>query len=90
MGYSPWGLKELDMTEQLTYTHTHTHTHTHTYTHIHTTLNYISLDFMRKRHRLLTYISHCIWECFVTPLSLISLNEHRIESSHCVEEAKRL
>ena len=24
LGYSPWGLKELDMTE---YTHTHTHTH---------------------------------------------------------------
>ena len=27
MGYSPWGLKELDTTEQLTHTHTHTHTH---------------------------------------------------------------
>ena len=26
--YSPWGCKELDMTEQLN-THTHTHTHTH-------------------------------------------------------------
>ena len=25
-GYSPWGYKELDMTEQLTHTHTHTHT----------------------------------------------------------------
>jgi len=25
--YSPWGCKELDMTEQLS-THTHTHTHT--------------------------------------------------------------
>ena len=25
MGYSPWGRKELDITEQ----HTHTHTHTH-------------------------------------------------------------
>ena len=24
-GYSPWGLKELDMTERLTHTHTHTH-----------------------------------------------------------------
>ena len=24
-GYSPWGCKELDMTEQLTHTHTHTH-----------------------------------------------------------------
>ena len=32
-GYSPWGLKVSDMTEQLsTRTHTHTHTHTHTYT----------------------------------------------------------
>ena len=29
VGYSPWGCKELDMTEQLS-THTHTHTHTHT------------------------------------------------------------
>ena len=27
-GYSPWGLKESDMTKQLTHTHTHTHTHT--------------------------------------------------------------
>ena len=27
-GYSPWGHKESDMTEQLTHTHTHTHTHT--------------------------------------------------------------
>ena len=27
-GYSPWGHKELDMTEQLTHTHIHTHTHT--------------------------------------------------------------
>ena len=26
-GYSPWGCKESDMTEQLTHTHTHTHTH---------------------------------------------------------------
>ena len=26
-GYSPWGFKELDMTEQLRHTHTHTHTH---------------------------------------------------------------
>ena len=39
LGYSPWGHKELDTTEQLhsltlslslsLYTHTHTHTHTH-------------------------------------------------------------
>ena len=28
MGYSPWGPKEFDTTEQLTHTHTHTHTHT--------------------------------------------------------------
>ena len=27
VSYSPWGLKELDTTEQLTHTHTHTHTH---------------------------------------------------------------
>ena len=32
MGYSPWGPKELDMTERLTHTHTYTHTHTHTQT----------------------------------------------------------
>ena len=32
MGYSPWGCKELDMTELLTHTHAHTHTHTHTHT----------------------------------------------------------
>ena len=25
MGYSPWGCKESDTTEQLTHTHTHTH-----------------------------------------------------------------
>ena len=25
VGYSPWGCKELDMTERLTHTHTHTH-----------------------------------------------------------------
>ena len=31
-GYSPWGHKESDMTEQLTHTHTHRHTHTHTHT----------------------------------------------------------
>ena len=30
-GVSPWGLKELDMTERLTYTHTYTHTHIHTH-----------------------------------------------------------
>ena len=28
MGYSPWGHRELDMTDRLTHTHTHTHTHT--------------------------------------------------------------
>ena len=27
VGYSPWGHKELDMTNLLTHTHTHTHTH---------------------------------------------------------------
>ena len=29
VGYSPWGCKEVDTTEQLTHTHIHTHTHTH-------------------------------------------------------------
>ena len=28
VGYSPWGRKESDTTEQLTHTDTHTHTHT--------------------------------------------------------------
>ena len=35
-GYSPWGLKESDMTERLKHTDTHRHTHTHTDTHTHT------------------------------------------------------
>ena len=30
VGYSPWGHKGSDTTEQLTHTHKHTHTHTHT------------------------------------------------------------
>ena len=38
VGYSPWGHKEMDMTERLThityYIHTHTHTHTHIYIYI--------------------------------------------------------
>ena len=29
VGYSPWGHKESDMSEQLTHTHTHTGTHIH-------------------------------------------------------------
>ena len=30
MDYSPWGQKDLDMTERArVHTHTHTHTHTH-------------------------------------------------------------
>ena len=33
MGYSPWGHREPDTTDQLTRTHTHTYTHTHTHTH---------------------------------------------------------
>ena len=39
MGYSSWGCKKSNTTEQLTHTHTHTHTHTqmcmraHTHTH---------------------------------------------------------
>ena len=32
-GHSPWGLKELGTSEQLTHTHTHTHTHTRVHTH---------------------------------------------------------
>ncbi|KAB0374126.1 hypothetical protein FD755_014382, partial [Muntiacus reevesi] len=31
VGYSPWGCKESNVTEQLTHTHTHTHIHTHTH-----------------------------------------------------------
>ena len=42
-GYSPWGCKELGMTEQLTHTHTHTHIYIHTQDHCETSrkiLNY--------------------------------------------------
>ena len=40
-GYSPWGRKEWDMTEQPSvrarvHTHAHVHAHTHTRTHTHT------------------------------------------------------
>ena len=35
-GYSPWGCKESDTTEQLTHRHTHTDTHTQTHTDTHT------------------------------------------------------
>ena len=41
VGYSPWDLKESDMTEWLTHTHTHTHTcvcvyiYVHMYIHVH-------------------------------------------------------
>jgi len=35
-GYTQWGHKESDMTEQLTHTHIHTHTHTETHTDTHT------------------------------------------------------
>ena len=34
VGYSPWGGKELNMTEQLTHTHTHTLTHTEEKDHV--------------------------------------------------------
>ena len=34
--YSPWGCKELDMTEDAIYIYIYTHTHTHTYTYIDT------------------------------------------------------
>ena len=33
--WSQWGLKELDLTERLSWTELKTHTHTHTHTHIH-------------------------------------------------------
>ena len=36
VGYSPWGGKELDMTEWLTHTHTHARTHAHGCTHVQT------------------------------------------------------
>ena len=50
MGYSPWGRKESDTTEQLhflsiyIYIHTHTHTHTHTYAYLHLYLYITSSD----------------------------------------------
>ena len=34
VGYSPWGHRESDMTEQITHACTRTHTHTHTHTNL--------------------------------------------------------
>ena len=57
VGYSPWGHKDLDMTEQLsmracahTQTHTHTdiHTHTHTHTHIYMNIKYLDSIWYKK------------------------------------------
>ena len=45
VNYSPWGLKELDMTELLTHTHTHTHTYTHTHTHTEVLYTWALLSF---------------------------------------------
>ena len=59
VGCSPWGCKELDMTERLNWTDTterlnwtewlsiHTHTHTHTHTHMHTHTHRCILDHPR-------------------------------------------
>ena len=52
VGYSPWGHKESDITEQLSLSLTHTHTHTHTLTHTHTQHNsdLNGIDFVTKQH----------------------------------------
>ena len=56
-GYSSWGHKEWDMTEQLTHTlHTHTHTHTHIY-----------ITFPWSIHSL---ILHVFFNCLVQQSSL--------------------
>ena len=44
-GYSPWGLKESNMTEVTEHTHTHTHTHTPGDTHTWTQLTLITRGF---------------------------------------------
>ena len=48
MGYSPWGFKELDMTEQLTHTHTHTHMHCKMVAAILTLNGYVCVCVVRK------------------------------------------
>ena len=59
-GYSPWGHKELDMTEQQS-TRAHTHTHTHTHTHkseyrgLFLKLSFVNLDIVFSDVRSLIY-----------------------------------
>ena len=57
-GYSPWGRKELDTTEQLsTYAcvcaHACTHTHTHTHTHM---CNQTTLLYIRNEHNIVNQL----------------------------------
>ena len=54
-GYSPWGHKELAMTEWLTYTHTHTHTHTYAFFHLCTLVPHPVV------HKLVCWVSSSIW-----------------------------
>ena len=77
--YSPWGHKELDMTEQLTHEHTHTHTlqSIHQFQHIIYTIyhifhTFISLSFSSMSlkasqfwflHYLLILLSRCFLSC---------------------------
>jgi len=59
VGYSPWGCRELDMTEHsCARTHTHTHTHTHSFSRA-----YISLSCFQA-----------LCECIHTVCTLVSLN----------------
>ena len=56
-GYSAWGGKESDTTEQLTHTiaiHTHIHTHTHTHVRAHT---HTPANILRGR------VGRQVWSC---------------------------
>ena len=60
-GYSPWGCKELEMTERLTdarhtYMHTYIYIHMHTYMHIH----------MHTHIYTYTHIHTCTYMCILT------------------------
>ena len=71
-GYSPWGCKEMDTTEQqraCTHTHTHTHTHSPDISGFYAILFFTALDFHYQTHPQLSIISalskllHPFWSC---------------------------
>ena len=67
VGYSPWGCKELDMTEWLTHTHTQTHSHPQIQ-HSRPPLWFISIHFKKPvfSEKYYVRVSGCVRE----PLSL--------------------